>query len=474
MSRCPALVIVGRPNVGKSTLFNRVTRSRRALVADRPGVTRDFQETPATAAGYRFTLVDTGGLGGYRQGLEAVVEARAYAVAKQADVLLWIVDGRAGVVPADQELASKFRKLQCSCLLVLNKSEGASPESVMAEFYELGIGSMACISARHGDGVPQMLEQALRLYHTRTEQAKTETAPLPGQVAALEAATPEQDPVVAEAEQGATDIPPESLPPESLQIAIVGRPNSGKSTLVNRILGEERMLTSEIPGTTRDSVPSELDRRGMHYRLIDTAGVRRRARVADPLEKFSAAKSRQAMEDADVVVLLVDAVLQAAEQDVRLYRHARNRGKPILIALNKWDGLNSEQRHHARESLEHLLRFDPQRRIHPVSALEGSGLGELFKDLEYIRKAGKFQVSTARLNGILKELVDKYPPPGGGRRGGRLLHVHLGGRRPPRVILHGRRLQQLPGSYRSYLQRGFSLALEPKGLVPIQLELREV
>ncbi len=448
MSRCPTLVIVGRPNVGKSTLFNRLTRSRRALVADRPGVTRDYQSDTASAAGRRFTLVDTGGIGVSGEGMEAAVQERALHAARQGDVLIWLVDGRVGHTGVDQELAQRIRRLRKPCLLVVNKTENTSPELAAAEFHALGMQATVSISARHGDGVSHMLEQALALHRQAPAREMPPTAP-----------------------PAALETNPDTYS-ESMRIVVMGRPNAGKSTLVNRLLGSERMLTSEIPGTTRDSVASDLKRQDLHYRLVDTPGVRRRARVSDPLEKFSVAKALEILEASDTMLLLVDARLGAAAQDVRLYREARRRGKSILVALNKWDGLAASERRRASDSLDLMLRFDQGRRVHPISALQGSGLGGLFKDLEYIRAAMQLKPGTARLTRILNELLIKHPPPGVGRgQRARLLHAHLGGRRPLRVILHGRRLQLIPKFYQRYLERGFSQALEPRGLVPIQVDL---
>lgn len=431
----PIVAIVGRPNVGKSTLFNRLTRTRDALVADTPGLTRDRQVGVAARDDRPFLVVDTGGLGAdapARGSLEASVEAQALRAVREADVLVLVVDAREGLTAADELVASRLRSAGKPVLLAVNKSEGLEPSLAGAEFHALGVGEPQPVSARRGSGVSRLV-QAIHALHPR-----------PAEPAAPEA---------------------------GVRVALAGRPNVGKSTLINRLLGEERVLTHEAPGTTRDSIPIPFERDGQRYTLVDTAGLRRRARVSETVEKFSAIRSFQSVHQADVVVFLLDAREGVTDQDASIVGLALDAGRPFVIAVNKWDGLDPDERRRVRAGLERKLAFAHFAPVRFISALHGSGLGELWTALDRVWTAASRDLPTPELTRILREAVAQHPPPTAHGRAVKLRYAHQGGRNPPLIVVHGNRVEAVPAAYRRYLAGRFRDALGLEG-TPLRIELR--
>ncbi|MGE0625418.1 MAG: ribosome biogenesis GTPase Der [Pseudomonadales bacterium] len=437
MATQPTLALVGRPNVGKSTLFNRLTRSRDALVADVPGLTRDRRYGRAEIDGVDFTLIDTGGLLGDPGELTRALEAQADMALEEADGVLFLVDGRDGLTPSDQEIAVRLRRLGKPLLLVVNKMDGASEPEALAEFSALGIADTVFVSAAHGRG---MME--LRHWIGAT--------PWPDRG--------EPEPAGTEAEEG-------------IRVAIIGRPNVGKSTLTNRLLGEERQVVFDAPGTTRDAIAIPFEREGERFVLIDTAGVRRKGRVEGVAEKFSVVKSLQAMEDAHVVILVLDGSEGVADQDLHLLSYAAETGNGVLVAVNKWDGLSAEQKAHVNRELDRKLQFAPWIPVMHISALHGSGVGHLLDEVKTIHRAGAFQVGTTQLTRLLGGLVEAHPPPSVRGRPIKLRFAHKAGEHPPRIVIHGNQVSSLPASYVRYLENGFREALRLVGN-PVMLEFR--
>lgn len=429
----PVVAIVGRPNVGKSTLFNRLTRSRDALVADQPGLTRDRQAGVSQIGERPFVVVDTGGLGEETDEMAQMAADQALRAVAEADVVLFMVDARAGLTAADELIAARLRTAGVPVVLAVNKTEGLDPALAGAEFHALGMGEPHAIAARHGDGVEALL---------RTLAARCPLAPAP-------------------------QAPPEP----GVRVAIVGRPNVGKSTLVNRIAGEQRVLTHERPGTTRDSVYIPVERGARRYTLIDTAGVRRRARIGDKVEKFSVVQSLQAIEAAEAVVVLMDAREGVTDQDAHLVGLVVAAGRALVLALNKWDGLDLDRRRRAREGAERKLAFADFARLHCISALHGSGVGELLAALDRAWESASRRFSTPQLTRILQSAVSRHTPPAVHGQRIKLRYAHQGGRNPPLIVVHGTRTDAVPDAYRRYLAHAFQQALGLEG-TPLRVELR--
>lgn len=439
----PVIALVGRPNVGKSTLFNRLTRTRDALVADLPGLTRDRIYGKGRVGPRPYIVVDTGGLTGEEEGLEGQMARQAWRAVEEADVVVFLVDARDGLTAADELVAGRLRRTGKPVVLAVNKAERMSPAVAAAEFHALGLGEPLAISAAHGQGVGLLVERALGLAPVEAGEEAADGAPEP--------------------EGGETG---------RVRVAVVGRPNVGKSTLVNRLLGEERMVASDRPGTTRDAVRIDFERDGEAYTLIDTAGVRRRARVREAVEKFSVIKALQAMEAAQVVILVIDAREGVTEQDATLLGHAVEAGRGLVVAVNKWDGLAPDQRERVRAEVERRLAFADFAPVRCISALHGSGLGELMAAVREVADSSARRLPTPRLTRVLQEAVTAHPPPlAGGRRRIRLRYAHQGGQNPPVIVIHGTQAERLPAAYRRYLAKRFREAF---GLVgtPIRLELR--
>ncbi|RUO80305.1 ribosome biogenesis GTPase Der [Idiomarina tyrosinivorans] len=446
----PVVALVGRPNVGKSTLFNRLTRTRDALVADFPGLTRDRKYGQANYDGYHFIVIDTGGIHGDEEGVDEVMARQSLQAINEADLVLFLVDARDGVTVGDQAIADHLRKQEKRVYLVCNKIDGIDAEVAMADFHSLALGQLHGIAAAHGRGVEQLLNDSLK------PLADDYPELLPGK--AEDSETLEHD-----------EIDYDALP---LKLAIVGRPNVGKSTLTNRILGEERVVVYDMPGTTRDSVFIPMQRDGREYILIDTAGVRRRGRIGEAIEKYSVVKTLQAIEEANVVLVVIDARETVSDQDLNLIGFALNAGRSIVIAVNKWDGLKQDHKEEIKRELDRRLGFVDFARVHFISALHGTGVGHLFESVEEAYASATRRVGTSKLTRIMEMAQDEHQPPLVSGRRVKLKYAHAGGYNPPRVIIHGNQVNQLPGSYQRYLVNYFRKALGVMG-TPIKVEFKE-
>jgi GTPase len=431
----PVLAIIGRPNVGKSTLFNQLTRSRDALVANTPGMTRDRIVGHGTFGERRYVCVDTGGLGDDRERLAGLVRDQALRAAAESDVVVLVVDGRAGISAGDRDIARRLRRLGKPVRIAVNKTEGLDPETAVAEFFDLGLGTPLAVSSAHREGLVALLETALGHVSIDSDEA---------------------DPI----------------PDAGTRVAIVGRPNVGKSTLVNRMLGEERVVVYDRPGTTRDSIAVPFVRHGRPYVLIDTAGMRRRARIRETVEHFSVVKTQQAIDGAHVVVVVLDAGESVTEQDAALLGMVIEAGRALVVAVNKWDGLYPEQRDYIHKEVDRRLTFLDFARVHYLSALHGSGVGGLYASIDRAHASAFVEVQTGALTRILERAVRDHPPPLVAGRRIKLRYAHLGGHNPPRVVVHGHRSSSLPEPYRRYLERTLREALGIEG-TPLRVELRQ-
>jgi GTP-binding protein len=456
----PVIALVGRPNVGKSTLFNRLTRTRDALVADFPGLTRDRKYGQANYDGYEFIVVDTGGIDGSEEGIETEMAEQSLLAIEEADIVLFLVDARAGMNAADQAIAQHLRKQQKKCFVVANKTDGIDADSSCAEFYQLALGEVHQIAAAHGRGVTQLLELTLQPVIAELAEQDDDIALDDSEIADLYLEG-------EDAEDGKTGF--EDKP---IKLAIIGRPNVGKSTLTNRILGEERVIVYDMPGTTRDSIYIPMTRNEREYVLIDTAGVRKRKKVSDVVEKFSVIKTLKAIEDANVVLLVVDARDGISDQDLSLLGFALNSGRSLVIAVNKWDGLDDYVKERIKSELDRRLGFIDFARLHFISALHGTGVGHLFESVDEAYESATKRISTAMLRRIMDMAqADHQPPLVRGRRV-KLKYAHAGGYNPPRIVIHGNQVHDLPDSYKRYLMNYYRKALNIMG-TPIKIEFRE-
>ncbi|MES2370717.1 ribosome biogenesis GTPase Der [Thiobacillus thioparus] len=430
----PTLVLVGRPNVGKSTLFNRLTGTRDALVHDMPGMTRDRHYGRGRIGGKPYLVVDTGGLEPVaKEGIMAEMARQTLQAIDEADAIIFMVDARSGLTPQDKVIAERLRRATCPVLLAVNKAEGMNRAVVTAEFHELGLGEPLAISGAHGDGISDLVDEAL--------------APFP-------------------AEEEQTDefgIP---------KIALVGRPNVGKSTLVNALVGEERVIAFDQPGTTRDSIYVEFERDGKPYILIDTAGVRRKGKVFETVEKFSVIKTLQAIEDANVVVLVLDARENISEQDAHLAGFVLETGRALVVAINKWDGLSAEQRDDIKRDIGRKLAFLDFARFNYISALKSKGLDTLLKDVEAAHAAAFLKMSTPKLTRVLEMAVEQHAPPKNGLFRPKPRYAHQGGKNPPVIVLHGNALEGLRDDYKRYLESSFRKAFKLQG-TPLRIQVKE-
>ena len=431
----PVIALVGRPNVGKSTLFNRLTKTRDALVASFPGLTRDRQYGRGAVGDFDYLVVDTGGLSGEEAGIDAPMAAQAMQAIREANLVLFMVDAKDGRLPGDENIATMLRQNGINTLLVANKIDGQNPDVVGAEFFALGLGAPLFISASNGIGISQLINDEV--------QPALQLADEPAQ----------------EAEQA------------GIKIAVVGRPNVGKSTLVNRLLGEDRVVVFDEAGTTRDSIYIPFEREGRLYTLIDTAGVRRRGRVSEKIEKFSIIKTLEAVADANVVVLMLDAREGIVDQDLHLLSHVLEAGRALVIAINKWDGTDAEHKAKVKEDLERRLVFIDFAKLHFISALHGSGVGNLYDSIHQAYASAMLKVPTSRLNEILERAVFEHQPPLVRGRRIKLRYAHLGGSNPPIIVIHGNQTESVPETYRRYLMKRFIDALDLKG-TPMRLEFK--
>lgn len=430
----PSLALVGRPNVGKSTLFNRLTKSRQALVADQPGLTRDRIYGTGQFDEDEFIVIDTAGLGEEQNELHNLMSEQSRLAMSEADAVLFLVDGRGGLTSSDEEIAAKIRRLGKQVYLVVNKTEGLNRAIICAEFQRLGLGEPYAISSAHGEGVAALMQAVLaRIPRTAVDDHLDEES--------------------------------------GIKVAIVGRPNVGKSTLVNRMLGEERVLVYDAPGTTRDSIFIPFEREGQRYTLIDTAGVRRRSKVDDVVEKFSVLKTLQAIDVANVVVLVIDARIGVTDQDATLAGFILETGRALVISLNKWDGMTPDDREKAKTDVDRKLHFLDFAKHHYISALHGTGVGNLFDSIIEAYTSATIDLSTPRLNKILEQSLVKNPPPLVKGRRIKLRYAHQGGRNPPIIIIHGSQTADVPDAYQRYLSNTFRRVLKLRG-TPVRIEFR--
>jgi GTPase len=429
------VALVGRPNVGKSTLFNRLTATRDALVADYPGLTRDRRYGVGRAADRKFIVIDTGGLGSSdSEAITALVVKQVEIAIEEADAVVLVVDHRSGLTSEDTAIAERLRRESKPVVIAVNKAEGVPGELAEAEFHPLGLGSPVGISAVHGQGIDELLRAALASF-----------------------------PAAGDEDSGETEQGP--------KVAVIGRPNVGKSTLINRLLGENRLITSPEPGTTRDSIDVPVERDDKKFVLIDTAGIRRRARVSEVIEKYSVVQSLKAIEEAGAVIAVLDARENVTDQDLHLVGLAAERGRALALAINKWDGMEGHDRRLVEREIARKLDFVQYASVHYVSALHGSGIAELIKAALIGYKNAGVELATPRLTRVLEDAMQVNPPPLVRGRQVRLRYAHQGGRYPPLIIVHGTQAQRLPDHYKRYLENAFREVLRLKG-TPVRVEFR--
>ncbi|MFY3148455.1 ribosome biogenesis GTPase Der [Achromobacter xylosoxidans] len=441
MSFKPVVALVGRPNVGKSTLFNRLTRSRAALVADFSGLTRDRHYGEGRVGEIPFIVIDTGGFEPVaKDGILLEMARQTRQAIAEADVVVFLVDARAGLNAHDHEIATLLRKSgQQRVLLAVNKAEGMGAGAAIAEFHELGLGQPYPISAAHGDGIVDLIELALQDL--------------------AEPPVEEEEP----AEEGEHD--------HRIKLAIVGRPNVGKSTLINTLMGEERVIAFDMPGTTRDAIEIDFERDGRRYTLIDTAGLRKRGKVFEAVEKFSVIKTLQAIEASNVVLLMLDAQTEISEQDAHIAGFVLETGRAVVVAVNKWDGLDGEEKERIEREFMRKLRFLSFARVHTISALRGQGIKPLLKSVNAAHAAAFAKLSTPKLTRELQAAVEQQPPPRKGIFRPKMRYAHQGGQNPPLVVIHGNALDAVPDSYRRYLETRFRNAFDLAG-TPLRIEFK--
>lgn len=478
----PVVALVGRPNVGKSTLFNRLTRTRDALVADFPGLTRDRKYGQAHLAGHDFIVIDTGGIDGTEEGVEEKMAEQSLLAIEEADIVLFLVDARAGLTSADIGIANYLRQRQNkTTVVVANKVDGIDADSHCAEFYQLGLGEIAQIAASQGRGIASLMEQVLTPLAEqmaedaeKTEESAVETTDVSSETTEFDEwdedfdFSNEEDTALLD-EELAQEQTPDS---QNIKIAIVGRPNVGKSTLTNRILGEDRVVVYDMPGTTRDSIYIPMERDGQNYTLIDTAGVRKRGKVHLTVEKFSVIKTLQAIQDANVVLLVIDARENISDQDLSLLGFILNAGRSLVIVVNKWDGLDTDVKDRVKSELDRRLDFIDFARVHFISALHGSGVGNLFDSVKEAYECATQKMTTSMLTRILQIAVDEHQPPMISGRRVKLKYAHPGGYNPPIIVIHGNQVDKLPDSYKRYLSNHFRRSLKIIGS-PIRLQFQE-
>ncbi len=434
----PVIALIGRPNVGKSTLFNRLTRSRDALVADLPGLTRDRHYGEGRVGERPFLVIDTGGFEPVaKDGIMHEMAKQTKQAVAEADVVIFLVDGRQGLTPHDKTITDFLRKSGRSVMLVVNKAEGMRYSSVAADFYELGLGDPYVISSAHGDGVADLVEESLNIAFAQR--------------------------------------PPEHDEPNTavggIKIAIVGRPNVGKSTLVNTLLGEERVIAFDMPGTTRDSIEIPFERDGKHYTLIDTAGIRRRGKVFEAIEKFSVVKTLQSVSEANVVLLLLDAQQDISEQDAHIAGFILESGRALVVGVNKWDGLQSDRRDEIKMDIERKLNFLTFAKFHFVSALKSSGIDPMMKSIDAAYAAAMVNLSTPKLTRALIEAVEHQQPKRKGSIRPKMRYAHQGGQNPPIIVIHGNALDSIGDVYKRYLEKHFRETFSLVG-TPLRIEMR--
>jgi len=427
----PTLVLVGRPNVGKSTLFNRLTKSRDAIVADLPGLTRDRHYGHGKLGKKPYLVVDTGGFEPLiKEGILHEMARQTEQAIAEADAVIFVVDGRTGLTPHDKEIANKLRRIDRPVFVAVNKAEGMNAGMVEAEFHELGLGEPNAISSAHGEGVRGLVELALESFPE-----------------------PEDD----------------EWHSDAIRVAIVGRPNVGKSTLINTLLGEERVIAFDAPGTTRDSIEIDFERAGRKYVLVDTAGMRKRGKVFESIEKFSVVKTLQSIENANVVILMVDAKADVSDQDAHIADFILQSGRALVVAVNKWDGLDAYTREQTRQILQRKLKFLDFAKFHFISARDNIGLESMFRSVDSAYAAAMTKMSTPRLARVLADAVAKQAPAKHGLFRPKPRYAHQGGSNPPIIVVHGNAVDKIDESYRRYLEHTFREAFRLHG-TPLRIQ----
>jgi GTPase len=449
----PVIALVGRPNVGKSTLFNRLTKSRDAIVGDLSGLTRDRQYGEAKWQGRTYIVIDTGGISGDEEGIDAKMAEQSLQAIEEADAVLFLVDARAGLSASDQMIGEHLRRRNKRSFLVINKVDNIDTDLARAEFASMGMGESLAIAGAHGRGITQMLEAVLGSFPkdaTELQEGEEEEVVLEGQEAKRIPGPSEKD---------------------GIKLAIIGRPNVGKSTLVNRMLGEDRVIVYDQPGTTRDSIYIPFERDDEKYTLIDTAGVRRRGKIFEAVEKFSVVKTLQAIQDSNVVVFVMDAREGVVDHDLNLLGFVLESGRALVIALNKWDGMEPSERDYVKTELQRRLFFVDFADIHFISALHGTGVGNLYKSVQASFKSAITRWPTNRLTQILEDAVSDHAPPMVSGRRIKLRYAHLGGANPPLIVIHGNQVEAVPKSYVRYLENTYRRVLKLVG-TPIRIEFK--
>lgn len=432
----PVIALVGRPNVGKSTLFNRLTRTRDALVADMPGLTRDRKYGEGECEGHKFIVIDTGGLTGDESGIDIHMAGQSLQAVREADIVLFLVDAQVGLAASDEMLVDELRTYEKTVYLVVNKVDGLNADVVVADFYSLGLGEPFPIAAAHGRGVAHLISSIMA------------------------------DSALASEEDSDDDEE------KGIKIAAIGRPNVGKSTLINRMLGEERVVVYDMPGTTRDSIYIPFERRETRYTLIDTAGVRRRGKVSETVEKFSVIKTLQAIQDCNVAILVLDARESIVDQDLHLLGFVLETGRSLVIALNKWDGMEPDAKERVKTDIQRRLGFINFAKIHFISALHGTGVGDLYKSIDKAYASAHKRLSSNQLTNYLEDALEEHQPPLVRGRRIKLRYAHMGGANPPTIVIHGNQTDNVPHSYRRYLENTFRKVMKLEG-TPIRIEFRK-
>ena len=445
--------LVGRPNVGKSTLFNVLTKSRDALVADYPGLTRDRQYGRFQFKSADIIIIDTGGLSGESEELDSHMEKQTRFAVDESDIILFMVDARQGLTPADEVIADSLRRTGKQVRLIVNKTDGLDTRTVTSEFFSLGLGEPLSIAASQNRGIQAMLTNALKTFSIKEDIVSED----------------ETDKSEAEMDSGVDDG--DETGDKRIKVAIIGRPNVGKSTLVNRFLGEERVVVYDMPGTTRDSVFIPFDRDGKKYTFIDTAGIRRKRAVHEVIEKFSVIKAMQAIERANVVIVMIDARTEIADQDLHLIGYVLEAGRALVLAINKWDGMDDYQKQLIHKGLDKQLPFVRFAETFFISALHGSSVGKLYAAIDQAYESATKKYSTSDLTRLLEKAVQSHQPPLINGHRIKLRYAHQGGMNPPRIIIHGNQISKVPAVYKRYLTNFFRKELKSVG-TPIKIEFK--